>query len=216
MITLSISIFSIGHIRHLLNRVFCSYLKYEDSGSLGFLLTPSQRSWVNTIKKTYNRRPKKQPKRPTVSWRPLIMYPILSRSIYFSSIYLFILFHPPHPPIPSIHLLHPSINPVHPIQSIHPSTSFINYTHESKLGPIVQIEVGILMQSSRRISCNQINQFPLRFSTAYLLSDPAKYQHTPRSLTWVPVIQLVRASASYLKVVGLNPNLNFSEKRILW
>ncbi|XP_031560094.1 sodium channel protein 1 brain-like isoform X2 [Actinia tenebrosa] len=43
--------------------------EYEDSGSLGFLLTPSQRSWVNTIKKTYNRRPKKQPKRPTSKWR---------------------------------------------------------------------------------------------------------------------------------------------------
>lgn len=38
--------------------------QYEDSGALGMFLTPGQRSWVNTLKKTYYRKPRKQFKRP--------------------------------------------------------------------------------------------------------------------------------------------------------
>lgn len=41
--------------------------QYEDSDAMGIFLTPNQRIWVNTVCRTYMKKPRKQPKRPKVN-----------------------------------------------------------------------------------------------------------------------------------------------------
>lgn len=53
--------------------------QYEDSGALGMFLTPGQRSWVNTVKKTYYRKPRKQFKRPQNKFRAWLFDLILQK-----------------------------------------------------------------------------------------------------------------------------------------
>ncbi|XP_068681874.1 sodium channel protein 1 brain-like isoform X2 [Montipora foliosa] len=53
--------------------------QYEDTGALGMFLTPGQRSWVNTIKKTYYRKPRRQFKRPQNKFRAWLFDLILQR-----------------------------------------------------------------------------------------------------------------------------------------
>lgn len=53
--------------------------QYEDSGALGMFLTPGQRNWVNTLKKTYYRKPKKQFKRPQNKFRAWLFDLILQK-----------------------------------------------------------------------------------------------------------------------------------------
>ncbi|XP_074630746.1 sodium channel protein 1 brain-like isoform X1 [Acropora palmata] len=64
--------------------------QYEDTGALGMFLTPGQRSWVNTIKKTYYRKPRRQFKRPQNKFRAWLFDLILQKKfeVFIMSIIL--------------------------------------------------------------------------------------------------------------------------------